>query len=128
MPLTEVTVHTLDGREVTVQSAYISNANILFAREIEEGQSRQLGREVEHKLYPFVSKSTVPVKLHVPPYTLTGQMHCVRGERVGDVLNSEPRFFSLTNVDIYPSAGGSESGVSFIAVNKGQIISLEELG
>ncbi len=41
--------------------------------------------------------------------------------------NSELRFFALTNVDICPLAGKSESGVSFLAVNKGQILSLAEL-
>lgn len=57
-----------------------------------------------------------------------GQMHCAKIEHAWDVLNSKLRFLSLTNVEIYPSAGGSESGVSFIAVNKGQIQSLEEVG
>jgi hypothetical protein len=43
------------------------------------------------------------------------------------VLNSKLRFLPLTNVEISPSLGSSEPGVSFVAVNKGQIILLEEL-
>jgi len=42
------------------------------------------------------------------------------------MLNSEMRFLPLTNVAIYPAEGETESGVSFVAVNKEQIISLEE--
>jgi len=43
------------------------------------------------------------------------------------LLNSEQRFIALTNVEISPSAGKSESGVSFVAINKEQITLLEEL-
>jgi len=65
----------------------------------------------------------------MPLYTLTGQMHCSERRRVVDVLlNSELRFLALTNVEICPVAGKSESGISFLAVNKGQILSLAELG
>ncbi|GAI86242.1 unnamed protein product [marine sediment metagenome] len=43
------------------------------------------------------------------------------------MLNSQLRFIALTNVEICPVADKSESGVSFVAVNKGQILSLAEL-
>jgi len=63
----------------------------------------------------------------MPLYTLTGQIQCAERKRVVDVLNSELRFFALTNVEICPLAGSRESGISFQAVNKGQILSLAEL-
>ena len=129
LPVSEVEMKSLlDGSEVKVQSAYSNKANILFVREIESGQTRGLGGQVGHKPYPFVGKSSTVVRLYLPSYTLTGQMHCAKGERVWDVLNSELRFLPLANVEIYSSAGSSESGVSFIAVNKGQILCLEEVG
>jgi len=53
-------------------------------------------------------------------------MYYAKNERLWDVLKSGPRFLSLTNVAIYPAEGETESGVSFVAVNKEQIISLEE--
>jgi len=128
LPVSEVEMHSPDAKEATVQSIHINKASILFVREIEDGQSRGLGGRVGHKPYPYVEKLAVGVKLYMPSYTLTGQMHCAKGQGVSDVLNSEMRFLPMTNVEICPSAGGSKSGVSFIAVNKGQIISLEELG
>jgi len=127
LPFSEVKMKSLlDGSEVTMQSAYSNKANILFVREIESSQTRGLGGQVGHKPYPFVDKSSTVVRLYLPSYTLTGQMHCAKGDHIWDVLNSELRFLPLTNVEICSS--GSESGVSFIAVNKGQILCLEELG
>ena len=127
LPFTGVAIRTLDGRETVVQSAYINKANILFAQESEEGQSRELGNEVGHKLYPYVSKLPMAVKLYMPRYTLTGQMHCAERQRLADVLESANRFVPLIDVVISPVAGGSESGLDFVAVNKEQIIMLQEL-
>ena len=127
LQVSEAEVCSLEGRKVTMQSAYINKADILFASEIEEGQSRELGKEVGHKLYPYVSKSPMAVKLYMPMYTLTGQMHCAGGQRLADVLESATRFVPLTDVAISPVAGGSESRLDFVAVNKEQIIMLQEL-
>ena len=128
LPMSTVDMRFTDGRELTLQSAYINKANILFVREIESHQTMAPGGEVGHKPYPFVPKRSAEVTLYMPLYTLTGRMHCAKGKRVWDVLNSGLRFLPLTNVEISHSAGGSESGVTFIAVNKGQILFLEELG
>jgi len=127
LPVREVEVKSLlDGSEVRMRFAYSNKANILFVREIENGQTRGLGGRVGHKPYPFVDKSSTVVRLYLPSFTLTGQMYLAKGKRVWDVLNSELRFLPLTNVKI--CSLGSESGVTFIAVNKGQILCLEELG
>ena len=131
LQVSEAELCSLNGTKVTLQSAYINKANVLFAREIEDCQIKQLnsmvwpGGKVPHKLYPFVSKSAATVRLYMPLYTLTGQMHCAKGQRLYDVLNTGERFLALTNVQIVPSGGSSES-VSFLAINKEQIISLEE--
>jgi len=127
IPVSDVKVRSLDGTETTLPSGYINKANLLFVREIEAGETRGLGGQAGHKPYPFVPKWFTVVKVYIPSYTLTGQIHYPKGSRVVDVLNSELRFLPLTNVEISPSAGSSES-VSFIAVNKEQILSLEELG
>jgi len=54
-------------------------------------------------------------------------MHCAGGQRVSDVVNLPLRFLPITSVEICPAVGSSQSGVGFLAVNKGQIILLEEL-
>ena len=127
LQVSEVELCSLDGRKVTLQSAYINRTNILFAREIEDGQTRQPGSEAGHKLYPFISKSAMAAKLYMRFYTLTGKMHFAEGEGVGNVLSSGMRFFPLTDAEIVSSEGSSES-VGFVAVNKEQILSVEELG
>jgi len=127
LAVSEAEMRPPDGTGVTVQAAHINKANILFVKEIGD-EHRGLGGQVGHKVYPYVAKPiTKAVKLYMPLYTLSGQMHCRERRRVVDMLNSELRFFALTNVEICPLAGSSESGVSFVAVNKGQILSLAEL-
>jgi len=128
LPISEAKMCSVDGREDTVQPAYINKANILFVRAIEDGETRGLGGQAGHKPYPFVPKRSTGVKVYMPFYTLTGQMHYAKGDRIVDMLNSGLRFLPLTNVEIRSSTGSSESGVSFIAVNKAHILSLEELG
>jgi len=128
LPVSEAKIPSPDGKEASVKSTHINKANILFLKEIGGGH-RGLGGQVGHKPYPYVPKPfTKSVKLYMPLYTLTGQMYWAKGRGVSDVLNSELRFLALTNVEICSSAGSIEPGVSFLAVNKGQIILLEELG
>jgi len=122
-------IRTPDGKGAAIKSAHINKANILFLREIGD-EHRGLGGQVGPQPYPHVAKPFAKeVKLYMPFYTLAGQIQCTERRRVVDVLlNSDLSFFALTNVEICPLAGGSESGVSFLAVNKGQILSLAELG
>jgi len=121
LSIREPKIYSLNGGEEILQFACLNKASILFVRELEDGQARP-GR----KGYPYVTKSAVAIKLYLPFYTLTGQMHCASGERTSDVLNHPLMFLPLTNVEISPSVGRSES-VGFMAVNKGQVILLEEL-
>jgi len=120
-------MYALRGEKKTVEFACLNKANILFVRESEDGQARGFGGNPGHMRYPYVKKSPVAVKLYLPFYVLTGHMHCAEGQRVSDVVNLPLRFFPITDVEINPSVGISESGVSFIAVNKSQIILLEEV-
>jgi hypothetical protein len=90
-------------------------------RELEEDRNRSTATKLGHKGYPYVNKSSMRIRLHLPFYVLNGYMHCAQGERMSDVLNLSLRFLPLTNVEICPSAGKSKL-VGFIAVNKCQII------
>lgn len=123
----EVEMYSIEGERKTTQFACLNKANILFVKEPEDNQTRGIGKKPEYKGYPYVPKSSIPVRLHLPFYILTGHMHCARGERASDVLNQALAFVPLTSVEICPTVGGSESGISFVAVNKRQIILLEDL-
>lgn len=127
LPVREAEICSPYGQEATVQSMHINKANILFVREIGDGQ-RGLGGDAGHKRYPYVAKPfTKAVRLYMQLYTLVGLIHCTARRQVSGVLNSEPSFLAMTDVEICPVAGSSESGVSFLAVNKEHIISLVEL-
>lgn len=104
---------------------YINKTSILFAREVKDGETRGLGRQAGHKLYPFVPKLTAAVKVCLPCYTLSGQIHYFQGRSVADELNSQVRFLLLTDVEISGATGRCEPAASYIAVNKEQILSLE---
>ncbi len=127
LSVTEVQMYSVRGQTETVSFACLSKANILFVRESQDGQTRGLGGQLGPKRYPYVDKLPVAVKLYLPFYTLTGNMHSVQGERPSDTLNRALNFLPLTSVEICPSEGGSKSGVGFVAVNREQIIFLEEL-
>lgn len=126
LPIVGATIRSPDGVEATMQFGCISKAQILFVREAETGEARGLGGKVVHKLPPVVEKIPVVVKLHVPDYTLSGQMHCAKGQRLSDLLNEGNRFIPITNVDIIFSSGSSQSA-AFVAVNKEQILCVQEL-
>jgi len=121
LSIREPKIYSLNGGEEILRFACLNKASILFVREFEDGEPRP-----RPKGYPYVIKSAVAVRLYLPFYTLTGQMHCARGERASDVLNQPLMFLPLTNVAISPSVGRGES-VGFIALNKGQLILLEEV-
>jgi len=128
LPVREGKMYALRGDSQLVEFACLNKTNILFIREFEGGQTRGVGSKLGDKRYPYLHKSPIAVKLYLPFYILTGHMHCAEGQRVSDVVNLPLRFLPLTNAEICPSVGNSESGVNFVAVNKGQIILLEELG
>lgn len=128
LPVSEARISSLDGgSEVTVQNAYLNRAKILFVKEVGGEETRGLGDEVAPEQYPFVDKLSAPIRLLTPLFTLTGRMYCAKNQRLRDVLNWTPRFLPLTDVNICPAGGESESGVSFVAVNKEQIIFAQEL-
>jgi hypothetical protein len=123
LPVTEATSHALNDTETTTQFTLINKANILFVSEIE--QHGEPSKEASYKLPPAVGKFLIMAKLHIPPYILFGQMHCAKGQRLSDLLNTNDMFLPITNVDIVPSSGIRQSAV-FVAVNKTQIIYAEE--
>jgi hypothetical protein len=123
LPVTEATSHTLNDTETTTQLALISKANILFISEIKQHGEPSI--EASYTLHPAVEKFLIIAKLHIPPYILSGQMHCAKGQRLSDLLNRKDKFLPMTNVDIVPSSGIRQSAV-FVAVNKAQIIYAEE--
>jgi hypothetical protein len=121
LSINESELCSLNGTKVTLESAYVNKTNILFAREVEDTTGK-----TEYKLYPFVSKTPIAVRLYLPLYTLTGDMYLAESQRLPAILNSSDRFSALTKVQILSTTGTSES-VPFVAVNMTKIHFLEEV-
>ena len=105
----------------------INKDNILFIIEFGDWHTRGLGETSGFKPYPFLSKVTQMIKLHLPSYTLVGKTHHLDGQQIYDVLDPETRFMPMTDVEIVSDQGAGIPKVDFVAVNKEQIIYLEEI-
>ncbi len=126
LALSDVTIQQADAREERLPTAYINKATIQLATTPEGDLARGIGARAGYKPYPFVEKSPVPVRLHMPAYAVTGSMHQARDQRVWHILEEGFTFLPITNVQIHALANGISSAVSFVAVNREQILSLQE--
>lgn len=128
LELSDVTIYHADGKEERLPTAYINKATIRLAATLDADSGRGLGTKVGPKHYPFVEKIPVPVRLQTPAYAVTGNMHRASYQRVWHVLEETPTFLPLTNVEMHALGSSISSKVPFVAVNKEQILSLQEEG
>jgi hypothetical protein len=126
LALSNLTIREADGKQERLATAYINKATIHLAAIWDSNSGRGIGAKAGYKAYPFVEKLSLPVKLHLPGYSLTGSMHCASGERASHVLDEKLMFLPLTNVEVRPLANGAWSKVPFVAVNREQILALQE--
>ncbi len=87
---------------------------------------RRIRRTAGAKPYPFVEKSPVLVRVRTSAYVLTGSTHLASHQRMQHVIEAGPVFLPLTDVDIRSLESNTEWKAPFAAVNKQQIISLQE--
>ena len=126
LKLSDVTIsHAYDKKE-KLPTAYINKATIQLAAAPDGNMARGIGAKVGPKPYPFVPKSPVRVSLRMPAYALIGSMHCTRGQRTWQVLEENQMFLPLTDAKIRPLTNGIWWTALFVAVNREQILSLQE--
>lgn len=128
LELSQVTIQHTDGKEEKLPIAYIKKASIHLAATFNPDSARGLGAKAGVKPYPFVEKSPVPVRLRTSAYALTGSTHRASHQRMQHVIEAGSMFLPLTNVDIRSLASNTEWKAPFAAVNKEQIVSLQEEG
>lgn len=128
LELSDVTIYHADGKEERLPTAHVNKATIQLAATLDTDSGRGLGAKVGPKPYPFVEKISVPVRLQTPAYAVTGNMHRASYQSVWHVLEESPMFLPLTNVEICALVNDISSKVPFVAVNKEQILSLQEEG
>ena len=126
LELGQVTIAHTDGHQERLATTYINKATIQLVVVPDGDSARGIGAKVGPKPYPFVEKSSVPVRLHLPTYALAGSMHCASGERVRDLLEGKAMFLPLTSAKIRLLTNDHWWQAPFVAVNRAQISSLQE--
>ena len=125
LTLRDVTISQADGRKERLPTAYISKASIELV--VPDGDlARGIGTKVGYKPYPFVQKAKVPVRVCTPAYVLIGNMHYASGQKVQHLLQEKLGFLPVTNVKIRVLTNGIWQPAVFAAVNREQILSVEE--
>jgi hypothetical protein len=94
-----------------------------------DGVRKGVARDGGPQVYPYKRKKAVSVRLEVSlsgyGCSLSGSMHCGKGQTSADVLNDDRQFLVLTNVTLAYEVG-MRGTRPFVAVNKAQIISCRE--
>ena len=126
LKLSDVIISDAYGKKRKLPTAYINKATIQLAATLDGNMARGIGAKVGPKPYPFVPKSPVRVNLRMPTYTLIGSMHHASGQRIQDILDERLMFLPLTNAKIHPITNGTWWAAPFVAVNREQILTLQE--
>lgn len=106
----------------------LNKRNIVFVRELVKNETKERGLKNGNMGYPFVAKSAKRVKIKVPFYSIIGDLHLAGLKRVSDVVNLKNRFLPLTDVNLLNILSGArQQNIRFLALNKEQIVSVEEV-
>ncbi len=125
LELTDVIVSHKDDTEETTQTSFINKATIQLLTTLDEDLARGIGMKDSPKQYPYVNKSPVRAKMHMPSYELSGNVHCAGGQRAPHLLEERLMFLPLTDARIRVSKEDDWRRATFVAVNRGQILSLQ---
>jgi len=122
VPLTNVEVSFPNREREFMASICVRKAGILFARQKNEGQPKISEVQDRPKIYPVRTKKIIEAEIHMPLYTLTGQMYAEVWQQILDVVDRADRFLPLTNVEICPTPDSAALTFDFVAVNRDKII------
>jgi hypothetical protein len=127
LELTDVTIQHADGSKERLKTSYINKSAVQLA--VSEGgvdSGRGLGSHDGPKSYPFVEKTSLPVRIETRDYIVTGNMYHIRYQKVWVVLEDTPTFLPITHAQILNISNGDIETIPFVAVNKEHILSLQE--
>jgi len=125
VPLTEVEAFFSGGEKEYLASTHINKSSILFVAERSGGQpDRSSVPEAEAKL--LRPKIAVSARVDIPPYILFGKMYAELQQGLVHVIDGEEMFLPMTDVFVSPSLPTGEWKFSFVAINKHQIVRVEE--
>jgi hypothetical protein len=125
VPLTEVEAFFSSGEKEHLASTHINKSSILFVAERSGGQpDRSSVPEAEANL--LRPKTAVSARVDIPPYILFGKMYAELQLGLVHVIDGEEIFLPMTDVLITPPLPTGEWKFSFVAINKHQIVRVEE--
>jgi hypothetical protein len=125
MPLTEVEAFFSTGEKERLSSTHVNKSSILFVAERSGGQPDRSGiPEAEFNL--LRAKKALSARVDIPPHILVGNMYAELGQGLVHVIEGEEAFLAMTNVFIFPPLPTGESEFGFVAINKHQIVRVEE--
>ena len=125
VPLTEVEAFFCSGEKEHLASTHVNKSSILFVAERSGGQPERSG-SLAAEVYPLRAKQALASRIDIPPYTLYGKMYAELQQGLVHVIDGEEMFLPMTDVLITPPLPTGEWKFSFVAINKHQIIRVEE--
>ena len=125
LPLTEVEAYFSTGEKERLASTHINKASILFVAERSGGQpDKSSVPEGEASLLRV--KRALSARVDIPPYILVGKMYAELQQGLVHVIDGDEMFLPMTDVFISPHLPTGEWKFSFVAINKHQIVRVEE--
>lgn len=125
LPLTDVEAFFSTGEKESLASTHINKSSILFVAERSGGRPARDGvPEAEANL--LRAKGALPSRVDIPPYILYGNMYSEMGQGLVHVIDGEDTFLPMTDVSISPPLPTGEWKFGFVAINKHQIVRVEE--
>ncbi|MFC2022667.1 hypothetical protein ACFLTL_00675 [Chloroflexota bacterium] len=126
LEMVDVEVRKPDGQEERRATSYINKPAISLAATWEENGGRGIFTKNSHKEYPYVEKVKVPVHVQLSGFSLIGNMHLGPGQMASHLLEEQAEFLPMTNVKVQPLINDLWSDIAFLAVNRRQVLSLEQ--
>ncbi len=125
LPLTDVEAFFSTGEKESLGSTHINKSSILFVAERSGGQPLKDGIPVA-EASRLRTKTALLSRVDMPPYILYGKMYAEEGQGLVHVIDGEDTFLPMTEVSISPSLPTGEWKFDFVAINKHQIVRVEE--
>jgi Family of unknown function (DUF6812) len=126
LSLTNVVIQHIDGQQEKATLVHINKETIQMAATFHVNVGRGIGGQSGPKPYPFAEKVSVPVQIMMSAYEIIGNMYRVSHQKIEHVLTEKTLFVPLTDVVVIALANRKKWNIPFLAVNKGQILSLYE--
>ena len=126
LELTDVTIQHADGIKEKLKSTYINKSTIQLAITLGDADSgRGLGAHDGPKVYPYVEKVPLAVRIETHDFAIIGNMYHILHQQVWIILEDTAAFLPITHARVVTLSNGTVENVPFVALNKEHILSLQ---